>query len=101
MAKESGIAALRKDVNALKKEIGQLTKETPIPPEQAANMAAARQAMPGERPDYLTTTRGNANFETPVREHLARLQGQSRSDLASDAERQAGSPLGGGKQRRR
>ena len=57
----------------------------------------AREARPGEKPDYYRYTRGNADHETPVRERMAALKGQSRSDVRSDASRGASSPLGHGK----
>jgi len=78
----------------LERKVDALTKKSPIPPEQAANMAAAREAGPGERPDYLRVSRGNADYGTPTAEHLKRLQGSSRSDLTSDQARGASSPLG-------
>ena len=79
--------------------ISEMKKTVPMPPEQRVNMEAAmaREARPGERPDYYRYTRGNADHETPVRERMAALKGQSRSDLRSDAERGASSPLGHGK----
>jgi len=69
-----------------------MTKTLPPRPEDVV----ARQAMKGEKPSYLHITRGNADYEGPVKEHLARVGGRSRSDVVSDRERQAGSPLGGG-----
>jgi hypothetical protein len=68
-------------------------KQTAIPPEQRASMQAAREARKGERADYLKVRAGNANFETPVRDHLARLQGRSVSAVASDKDRGSRSPL--------
>jgi hypothetical protein len=86
---------ISKRVSTLEREVKQLTRKSPIPPEQQASMAAAmREARPGEKPDAIRVSRGNADYETPNREHLARLQGRSRSDLVSDAARQASSPLG-------
>jgi hypothetical protein len=73
--------------------IKEMRAKTPIDPAQAMNMAVARRAMAGERPDFIRTTRGNANFETPVRDHLARLKGRSVSDVADDGTRGARSPL--------
>jgi len=73
-AAESGIAALRKDVNALKKEVGQLTRETPIDPAQAQNMAAAMEAQAGEKADFLRVTRGNADYGGPVQSDIQRAQ---------------------------
>jgi hypothetical protein len=95
--KRSGTAALRRDVNALKRDVAEVKQATAIPVEQRMNMAQMpREARPGERADYLTTTRGNANYETPVAEHLGRLQGRSTSGTVSDRDRRADSPLGGG-----
>ena len=68
-------------------------KQTAIPPEQRASMQAAREARKGERADYLKVRAGNANFETPVRDHLARLKGRSTSHVADDRTRGARSPL--------
>jgi hypothetical protein len=82
--------SVSKRLSALERKVGEMTKEGPPRPEDVV----ARRAMAGERPDFMRTTRGNANFEGPTREHLARLQGRTRSDVASDAERGAGSPLG-------
>ena len=62
-----------------------MQKTVPVPPEQRANMEAA-MARPA--------TRGNADH---VRERMAALKGQSRSDVRSDVSRGAGSPLGYGK----
>ena len=89
----------RSEFNALKKQVSEMQKTVPMPAEQRANMEAAmaRQARPGEKPDYYRYTRGNADHETPVRERMAALKGQSRSDLVSDHARGAGSPLGYGK----
>jgi len=90
---------INKRVSTLEREVKEM-RANPIPPEQRMNMAAmSRPARPGEgRGDYLTVRPGNAEFGKPVAEHLGRLQGRSRSDVVSDRERQAGSPLG---QRRR
>jgi|SRR5262245_6663464 hypothetical protein len=92
-------AVTRKEFNALKKEVGQLTGEAPIPAEQAANMAAAREAQRGERADFIRVRPGNAHFATPVQADIQRLQGRSRSDLASDVARGAASPLEGRRKR--
>jgi hypothetical protein len=96
MAKDD--KGLAKRVSALEREVKGLTKEMPVPPEQQANMRAAmaREAGPGDKMDYLTVRPGNANFEGPVREHMAALKGRSRNDVAADNERGAGSPLGRG-----
>jgi hypothetical protein len=90
MARNAKDEKLAQRVGRLEREVRAMTKEGPPRPEDTV----ARRAMAGERPDFIRTTRGNANFETPTREHLARLQGRTRSDVASDAERGAGSPLG-------
>jgi hypothetical protein len=82
-----------KRVSTLEREVKEMRAKTPIDPAQAMNMAVARKARAGERPDFIRTTRGNANFETPVRDHLARLQGRSTSHVASDKDRGARSPL--------
>ena len=58
-----------------------------------------RPARAGEKPDFIRVTSGNADYGTPVQRDMARLRGRSRSDLASDAERGAGSPLGGRRKR--
>jgi len=81
----------RKEFNALKREV---ERKTPIDPAQAMSMAAARKAQAGERPDYLTITRGNADYGTPVRQDMKRLQGRSTSGTVSDTARGAGSSLG-------
>jgi len=62
----------------------------PISPTQ---QASARAARAGEKPDFLRVTRANANFETPVRADLARLRGRSNSELVSDRDRGASSPI--------
>ena len=79
----------RSEFNALKKQVGELAKTNPPRPEDTV----ARRAMAGERADFIRTTRGNANFETPVRDHLARLQGRSTSAVADDRTRGSSSPL--------
>ena len=66
-----------------------MTKTNPSRPEDVV----ARQAMRGEKPDFLRVTRGSADYETPVREHLARVGGRSRSDVVSDRDRGSSSPL--------
>ena len=53
----------------------------------------ARQAMRGEKPDFLRVTRGNADYGTPVQRDMERLQGRSSSGTVSDRERGARSPL--------
>jgi len=87
----------RSEFNALKKQVGELTKTNPPRPEDVV----ARQAMKGEKPSYLHITRGNADYEGPVKEHLARVGGRSRSDVVSDRDRRAGSPLGHGEAAKR
>jgi len=79
----------RSEFNALKKQVGELAKTNPPRPEDTV----ARRAMAGERADFIRTTRGNANFETPVRDHMKRLQGRSVSHVASDKGRGSRSPL--------
>src|SRR5262245_26165933 len=71
-------------------------RKTPLAPEHRASAEAAREARKGEKADFLRVTRGSADYETPVREHLARVGGRSRSDVVSDRDRKSGSPLGGG-----
>jgi len=53
----------------LERKVDALTRKTPIPPEQAANMAAAREARAGERADFIRVSRGNADYGGPVNEH--------------------------------
>lgn len=60
---------ISKRVATLERELKAMTKEAPPRPEDVV----ARQAMKGERPDYLTVTRGNADYGTPTAEHLKRL----------------------------
>jgi hypothetical protein len=98
MAKTTGksVAALTKEVNALKRQVADMRRETPIDPAQAASMAVAREARPGERADFIRVAPGNANYSEPVNRDLARMGGRSRSDLASDQSRGAGSPIGHG-----
>jgi hypothetical protein len=95
-AKQS-VAALTKQVNALKKEVAETRREAPPRPEDVV----ARQAMAGEKPDYLTVRPGNANYAGPVADQMAALRGARRSDVASDADRGSSSPLGHGTGSRR
>jgi hypothetical protein len=90
MAKNVKDEKLAQRVGRLEREVRAMTKEGPARPEDVV----ARRAMAGERPDFIRTTRGNANFETPVRDHLARLQGRSTGAVVSDRERGSASPLG-------
>ena len=80
-------------MGALEREVKEMARKSPIPPEQRANMAAAREARAGEKPDYLTVRRGNADYGGPVQRDLARLRGRSTSEVVSDRERGASSPL--------
>src|SRR6516162_8581347 len=91
--------SVSKRLTKVEHAISEMQKTVPVPPEQRANMEAAmaREARPGEKPDYYRYTRANADHETPVRERMAALKGQSRSDLRSDKDRGAVSPLGHGK----
>jgi len=92
MPKDSrGIAELRSEVNALKRQVGELTKTNPPRPEDMVG----RQAMSGEKPDFLRVRQGNADYGTPVKQDIERLKGRSRSALTPDDERGAGSPLTG------
>jgi hypothetical protein len=106
--KQGSVAALTKQVAALKKEVSALRaterKEhatLPLPPEQRANMAAAREAMAGEKPDYLTIRPGNANYAGPVADQMAALRGARRGHIEADATRGSSSPLGHGTGSRR
>jgi hypothetical protein len=47
--------------------ISEMKKTVPVPPEQRANMEAAmaREARPGEKPDYYRYTRGIADHGDP------------------------------------
>ena len=83
-------SSVSKRLSALERKVGALTKEAPPRPEDQI----ARQAMAGERPDFLRVTRGNADYETPVHERMAALKGRSRNDTVSDRERGSASPLG-------
>jgi hypothetical protein len=76
-------------------DVGEMRKARPMPPEQRANIEAAqaRQAKPGERPDFIRVARGNADYGGPVEAHVKRLQGRSTSHVASDKDRGARSPL--------
>jgi len=67
---EKGLA---QRVGRLEREVGQLTKTMPMPAEQAANMAAGREA--------------------DVMWDLGRLGGRRITELAPDNARGAGSPL--------
>jgi hypothetical protein len=100
MAKDKrSVADLKKQVNTLTREVMELRRGGEVPAEQQANMRAAqaREAGPGEgRGDYLTVRPGNAEYGRPVRDHMERLQGRSRSDTVADNQRGAASPLGGG-----
>lgn|SRR5262249_27967788 len=91
---EKGLAAR---VGRLEREVTAMTREAPARSEDII----ARQAMRGEKPDFLRVTPGNANFEGPVNERLAALKGRSRSDVASDVARGSSSPLGHGEMGRR
>jgi hypothetical protein len=84
---------ISKRLTKVEREISEMRKTTPIPPEEAANMATAREARPGEKMAFMRVKPGNANFETPVRDHMKRLQGRSTSGVRSDQERGASSPL--------
>jgi hypothetical protein len=95
--KQDRIATLSKEVNALKRQVGEMTKTLPPRPEDVV----ARQAMAGERPDYLKVTPGNADYAGPVRQDMERLRGSSRNDLMSDQERGPVSGLGHGTHSRR
>ena len=57
----------RSEFNALKKQVSEMQKTVPMPAEQRANMEAAmaRQARPGEKPDYYRYTRGIADHGDP------------------------------------
>jgi len=85
--KEKGLAQRLGKVEAQVKE---MTKTGPPRPEDVV----ARRAMAGEKPDYLAVSRGNASYDETVADHISRMKGRSRSDVVSDRERQAGSPLG-------
>src|SRR5262249_45082038 len=87
--KQSEVAKLAKRVSALERLEKEERRAAPARPEDVV----ARQAMRGERPDFLRVARGNANFEEPVRRDLERLGGRSRSDLVGDRDRGASSPL--------
>jgi hypothetical protein len=60
---------------------------------RAEHPGADREAKSGERPDYLRVTRGNADYAEPVRREMARLKGQSSSEMMADDRRGASSPL--------
>jgi hypothetical protein len=80
MAKASkGEKGLAKRVGAIERKVDALTREAPIPAEQAANMATARQSMAGD-----------------VADQMVRLQGRRTSTLTPDAERGSASGLGHG-----
>jgi len=76
----------------VERDVGEMRKVGPPRPEDVV----ARRARAGERPDFLRVSRGNANYETPTNERLAALKGRSRSDIVSDRERGASSPVGAG-----
>jgi hypothetical protein len=61
----------------------------------------AREARRGERADYLHIRPGNADYAGPVKSDLARLQGRSRSEVASDKDRGSRSPLAEERRKRR
>jgi len=84
-------------VNALKRQVTEMRREAPARPEDVL----AREAMRGEKPDFLRVTRGNADYGGPVGRDMERLQGRSRNDTVSDTVRGSGSPLGHGEGRRR
>jgi len=74
---------ISKRLSRVEAQVKELTKTGPPRPEDTV----AREARKGERADFLRTTRDNANFETPVRDHLARLKGRSTSHVADDRTR--------------
>jgi hypothetical protein len=71
-------SSVNKRLSALESKVGEPTREMPVPAEQQASAQAAR------------------GREADVAQTMSRLGGQSRSDLASDADRGSGSPLGHG-----
>jgi hypothetical protein len=77
-------------VSRLEAEVKKMRRTAPIPPAQQASM---REARAGERADFLRVSRGNADYGGPVKADLARLRGRSNSELVSDRERGAGSPI--------
>lgn len=73
----------------VEREVKAMTKEGPPRPEDVV----ARQAMRGERPNYLRVTRGNADYAGPVGRDIERMKGRSSSETVSDHERGASSPI--------
>jgi hypothetical protein len=84
--------SVSKRLSALERKVEEMGAQAPPRPEDVV----AREAMAGERPDFLRVTRGNADFGGPVERHLERLQGRSRSELMANDRRGASSPLGMG-----
>jgi hypothetical protein len=80
---------ISKRLSRIEAQVKEMTKTNPPRPEDVV----ARRALKGEKPDYLTTTRGNANYEEPVRDHMKRLQGRSVSAAADDRTPGAKGPL--------
>jgi len=87
--------SLSRRVTALEREERKEHATLPPRPEDVV----ARQAMKGERPDFLRVTRGNASYRGPVDEHLARVGGRSTSGQVPDKERGASSPIPGRKRK--
>jgi hypothetical protein len=82
-------SSVNKRLSTLEREVKEMRATAPPRPEDVV----ARQAMRGEKPDFIRVSRGNADYETPVREHMQRLRGRSSSGVAADNERGAASPL--------
>src|SRR6516225_10234399 len=79
---ERGVAQRLSKVEAAVKG---MTKTLPPRPEDVV----ARQAMKGEKPDFLRVTRGNASYDDTVRDHISRIKGRSTSGVVSDKDRGA------------
>jgi hypothetical protein len=80
---------LAQRLSKVERDVGEMRKAAPPRPEDVV----AREARPGERMDFMKVRPGNADYGGPVAEHMRRMGGRSMSDLRSDQERGASSPL--------
>jgi hypothetical protein len=97
MAKQSkSEKGLTQRVATLEREVTQLRSTSPARPEDQL----MRQAMGGERPDFIRENAAGRNQDVGVSDRIAALKGSSRSDLADDRTRGSSSPLGHGKTKR-
>jgi hypothetical protein len=94
--KDKGPSA--KEFAQLKREVEQLRATVPMDPAQAANY---REAMAGEAPEFISEVAAGRNQDVGVSDRMRAMGGRSRSDLADDASRGAGSPLGAGSHSKR